>query len=122
MTGEGRWRVLIVVKHPLFRETVRYVLTTDPHFSVVAEVGSGEEAVAITRQIELDLALIEMRLPEMNGLATAAAIKANQPRIIILILSGEWSPAYERRARAIGVRARLAKQNFSLSELYRALG
>lgn len=122
MTGEGRWRVLVVDDHALFREAVRQVLATDSQFVVVAEAGSGEEAVALTRQINLDLVLMDMRLPGMNGLSAAGVIKANQPRITILMLSGDWSPAYERKARAVGVHARLAKQNFSLSEIYRVLG
>lgn len=116
-----QWRVLVVDDHPVFRETVRTVLAADAQFVVVAEAGSGEEAVTLTRQVEVDLVLMDMRLPGMSGLAAAAVIKANQPQIIILMLSGDWSPAYERRAKAVGVQARLAKQSFSLSELCHAL-
>jgi DNA-binding NarL/FixJ family response regulator len=96
MAEEWQWRVLVVDNHTAFRETVRHVLAADPQFVVVAEASSGEEAVAITRQISLDLVLMDIRLPGMNGLAAAAAIKANQPQVIILMLSCDWSPAYER--------------------------
>lgn len=122
MTSEWQWRVLIVVSQRIFRETVRYVLAADSGFKVVAEASSGEEAIAIAQQIALDLILMDLRLPGMNGLAAAAMIKANRPQLIILILSGDWSPAYERRAKAVGVRARLAKQSLCLDEIYRVLG
>ncbi len=122
MVGKWRWRVLLVDDHTIFRETVRYVLAGDSQFEVMAEAGDGEQAVALARQIELDLVLMDMRLPGINGLSAAKAIKACQPQVTILMLSGDWSPAYERRARAVGVQARLAKQNFSLNEIHRALG
>jgi len=122
MTVEGRWRVMVVDDYAAMRETIQQVLATDPHFQVVAEAASGEEAIQITGQTPLDLVLLDMRLPGMNGLAAAEAIKVIQPEAVILILSSDWSPAYERRAGAIGVQARLAKQSLSLSEIYRALG
>src|SRR4029077_12163737 len=101
MTGEYCWRVLVVDDHAIFRETVRQVLATDAQFVVVAEAGSGEEAVAMAQQMSLDLVLMDMRLPGINGLAAAAAIKAGQPQVIILMLSGDWSPAYERKAKTV---------------------
>ncbi len=121
MTRKWQWRVLIVDDYPAFRETVRYVLAGDARFVVVAEAGSGEEAVALAQQIELDLVLLDMRLPGINGLTAAAAIKGCQPQVTILMLSGDWSPAYEHKARAAGVQARLAKQSFSLNEIQRVL-
>ncbi len=84
MAREWQWRVLVVDDYPAFRETVRYVLAGDSRFVVVAEAGSGEEAVALARQIELDLVLMDMRLPGMNGLTAAATIKACQPQATIL--------------------------------------
>jgi DNA-binding NarL/FixJ family response regulator len=116
-----QWHVLIVDDYPAFRETVRTVLDDDPRFVVVAEASSGEEAIEVARQFEPDLVLMDLRLPGMNGLAAATAIKSRQPQIIILMLSGDWSAAYERKARAAGVSARLAKQRFNLGEIYRVL-
>jgi DNA-binding NarL/FixJ family response regulator len=116
-----QWHVLIVDDYPAFRETVRTVLDEDPRFVVVAEASSGEEAIEVARQFEPDLVLMDLRLPGMNGLTAATAIKSRQPQVIILILSGDWSAAYERKARAAGVSAHLAKQRFNLGEIYRVL-
>lgn len=121
MAEERQWRVLVVDNHTAFRATIRHVLAAAPQFVIEAEAGSGEEAAAITRQISLDLVLMDIRLPGMNGFAAAAAIKANQPQMIILMLSCDWSPAYERKAKSVGIQARLAKQSFSLDKIYRAL-
>ncbi|HRV90845.1 MAG TPA: response regulator transcription factor [Anaerolineae bacterium] len=115
------WRVLVVDDHPDFRETVRYVLAGDPRFEVVAEAASGEEAVTCAQQLQLDIVLMDLRLPGINGLTAAATIKSDRPEIIILMLSGDWSAAHDRRAKAAGIRARIAKQQFNLAEIYRAL-
>ncbi|MCB0227067.1 MAG: response regulator transcription factor [Anaerolineae bacterium] len=115
------WRVLVVDDHPDFRETVRYVLAGDPRFEVVAEAASGEEAVTCAQQLQLDIVLMDLRLPGINGLTAAATIKSDRPEIIILMLSGDWSAAHDRRAKAAGIRARIAKQQFNLTEIYRAL-
>jgi DNA-binding NarL/FixJ family response regulator len=121
MTVGEQWRVMIVDDYEAMRETIRQVLAADPRFAIVAEAASGEEAIQLAHQTPLDLVLLDMRLPGINGLIAAEAIQIAQPRTVILILSSDWSPAYERRARAVGVRARLAKQSLSLSEIYRAL-
>jgi len=115
------WRVLVVDDHPDFRETVRYVLAGDPRFEVVAEAASGEEAVTCAQQLQLDIVLMDLRLLGINGLTAAATIKSDRPEIIILMLSGDWSAAHDRRAKAAGIRARIAKQQFNLAEIYRAL-
>ena len=115
------WRVLVVDDHPDFRETVRYVLAGDPRFEVVAEAASGEEAVTCAQQLQLDIVLMDLRLPGIHGLTAAATIKSDRPEIIILMLSGDWSAAHDRRAKAAGIRARIAKQQFNLTEIYRAL-
>ena len=121
MTGGKQWRVLIVDDFVPFRETIKAVLALDPRFDVVAEAGQGEEAIRLTQQEFIDLVLMDMHLPGINGLAATEAIKARHPQVTILILSNDWSPAYERRARAVGAQARLAKQTLSLETLRRAL-
>ena len=88
---------------------------------VVAEAASGEEAVTCAQQLQLDIVLMDLRLPGINGLTAAATIKSDRPEIIILMLSGDWSAAHDRRAKAAGIRARIAKQQFNLAEIYRAL-
>jgi DNA-binding NarL/FixJ family response regulator len=122
MAEREEWRVLVVDDYAAFRETVRQVFAPDSQFVIVGEAASGQEAVTTAAQTEPNLVLMDMRLPDMTGLAAAATIKDRQPQVMILILSSDWSPAYERRARAIGVTARLAKQNFSLAELRRVIG
>ncbi|MCB0213197.1 MAG: response regulator transcription factor [Anaerolineae bacterium] len=115
------WRVLIVDDHPGFRESVRFVLAEDPQFDVVAEAVSGEEAIVLVQQHQPTLVLMDLRMPGINGLIAATTIKSVQPGIIIIMLSSDWSEAHERRARAIGIHARIAKQQFNLIEIHRWL-
>ncbi len=122
MAGRAEWRVLIVDDYPAFRETMQDVLTPDPRFQVVAQAASGEEAVKMADHIPIDLILMDLHLPGINGLMAAERIKTKHAQIVVLILSSDWSPVYERRAKAVGVRARLTKQTFSLKNIYRVLG
>jgi DNA-binding NarL/FixJ family response regulator len=121
MTKRQAWRVLVVDDYAAYRETLQQVFAPDSRFIIVGEAANGEEAIQIAAQLHPSLVLMDMRLPDMNGLAAAEIIKRHQPQIIIFILSSDWSPAYERRAKAVGIAARLAKQTFNLEELYRLI-
>ena len=72
--------ILIADDHTLVRETWSFILNTDPRFSVVAESGSGEEAVELAKKLRPNIVIMDINLPGMNG------IEATQPRVKNLIL------------------------------------
>lgn len=121
MTYPNQWQILIVENHAVYRATLHAVLATDAQFHIIAEASSATEALALMASVAADLILIAMYLPDINGLLAAEQIKAKYSQAVIFILSSDWSPAYERRAKIIGIDGRLAKQEFSISNLREAL-
>lgn len=78
-------RVIIVDDHPVVREGLRAVLSTDPDISVVAECGSGEDAVSAAAELAPDVVLMDLRLPGLDGVAATRQITAaGGPAVLML--------------------------------------
>ena len=80
-------RILVVDDHFMVRMGLCASLNVEPDMKVVAEVGSGEEALRAYRQNQPTLILMDVRLPGMSGIETAAAILGEFPSARILMLS-----------------------------------
>ncbi len=79
--------VLLVDDHALVRQGVRAFLETQPGLSVVAEAGSGEEAVKLAAEHAPDVALVDLIMPGMDGVETTRRLTANSPRTSVVILT-----------------------------------
>jgi NarL family two-component system response regulator LiaR len=80
-------RILIVDDHPLFREGLLGLLNAQPGFSVVGQAGSVAEAIALARELEPDLILMDFGLPDGTGLDATQAILADLPKTHIVFLT-----------------------------------
>lgn len=81
-------RLLIVDDHPLFRQGLRDVLETDSQMSVVGEAADGEVAIQVTDQLHPDVILMDINLPTTNGLQVTRQIKAHQPEVKVIMITG----------------------------------
>ena len=81
-------RVVIVDDHPVFRQGLRDVLETDPGLQVVGEAANGEVAFQMALDVEPDVMLIDINLPDINGLQVTRRIRAKQPDIKVVIVTG----------------------------------
>jgi DNA-binding NarL/FixJ family response regulator len=97
-----RGRILIADDHELARLGLRTMLTPEPDLEVVGEAGTGREAVELSRQLEPDLVLMDIRMPDLDGLAATRTIKEELPRISILILTLSEDPDYLLEALRVG--------------------
>jgi two-component system, NarL family, invasion response regulator UvrY len=80
--------IAIVDDHAIVRSGLRQFLSEQPDFAVVAEASNGREAMEIARKDEPDVMLMDLSMPDQGGIDALLAIKARQPDLPILILSG----------------------------------
>ena len=81
-------RVVIVDDHPVFRQGLRDVLETDPGIQVVGEAANGEVAFQMAEDVEPDVMLVDINLPDVNGLQVTRQIRAKQPEIKVIVVTG----------------------------------
>src|SRR3712207_432386 len=82
-----RIRVLIADDHPVVRAGLRDMLSSQPDFDVVAEAVNGAEAVTLATRLQPHVVLMDLRMPEMDGVSAIVQIKAQQQDIQILVLT-----------------------------------
>jgi NarL family two-component system response regulator LiaR len=83
----GKISILIADDHALVREGTRERLEREEDFEVVGEAADGEEAVRLVSQLKPRVAVIDIAMPNLNGIEAAKQIKKNQPGTAVLVLS-----------------------------------
>jgi len=83
----GPARLVIADDHELSRAGLRAMLTGQRGLEVVGEAANGREALALCRRLQPDLALIDVRMPEMDGLATCRSIKQECPGTSVILIT-----------------------------------
>lgn len=73
-------RVLVADDEPMIRSGARAILASDPEIVVVAEAANGGEAIQLTRRYRPDVALLDIRMPGLDGLAAAEEIRRRYRR------------------------------------------
>jgi DNA-binding NarL/FixJ family response regulator len=102
-------RVLLADDEAMIRAGVAAILATDPGISVVAEAGNGAEAVELARAHRPDVALLDIRMPKMDGLAAAAELRSLLPETAVVMLTTFDEDAYVAKALAEGASGFLLK-------------
>jgi DNA-binding NarL/FixJ family response regulator len=87
MNPEQRTRILVVDDHPLLRLGVAAIIDAQSDMRVIAQAGSGEEAVRLFRKHRPDITMMDLRLPGMSGLEALRAIRQEDPRAKCLVLT-----------------------------------
>jgi two-component system, NarL family, response regulator len=102
-------RVLIADDHPIVRAGLVSVLSQEKDIEVVGEAANGERAIALSRERSPDVVLMDLRMPEVDGIKAIAVITHEQPNIRILALTTYDGDADVRRALKAGARGYLLK-------------
>ena len=104
-------RVLLADDHGLLREGVRSVLAQDSSILIVGEAGDGPQAVRLAEELRPEVVVMDIAMPQLNGLEAAAQITRRDKRTGILILSMYSDEEYLVRALTAGVRGYLLKDS-----------
>ena len=113
-------RLLIADDHPIVRAGMQGMLANQADFEVVGEAATGTEAVALAAQLRPDLVLMDLRMPEMDGVAAITRIRAEQPDVHVLVLTTYDSDSDILRAVEAGATGYLLK-DAPREEIFRAV-
>jgi DNA-binding NarL/FixJ family response regulator len=112
-------RVMIVDDHPVARDGLRSALAVASDIEIVAEAGSGEEAVAVATEAEPDLIFMDVQMPGMDGLQAAKAIRSERPDTKVILFTVEESAGAVAEAMQAGISGYLLK-DVTADEVVRA--
>lgn len=80
-------KILIADDHLLIRQGLRLVLDTEPDLELVGEASDGNEALSLCKKLKPDVVLMDLRMPNMDGLTAIEKLRAEQPEIAVVILT-----------------------------------
>ena len=104
-------RVLLADDHGLVREGLRGILAKGADIDVAAEAASGDEVLALVRKQEFDLALLDLSMPGLSGIALIKRLRIERPKLRILVLSMHGEAQYAARALKAGASGYLTKDS-----------
>lgn len=113
-------RVLLADDHKLMRSGLRLVIERHPELTVVGEADDGRQAVAMADSLKPDVLVMDIGMPNLNGIEAARQIAAAHPEIAIVMLSMHSDEGYVLRALKAGARAYLLKDSAE-ADLSRAI-
>jgi DNA-binding NarL/FixJ family response regulator len=102
-------RVLSVDDHPLLREGIAALVGSEEDMELVGEAANGREALYSFRKHQPDITLMDLQMPEMNGLDAISAIRSEFPEARIIVLTTQPGDVQVSRALKAGARAYLLK-------------
>jgi DNA-binding NarL/FixJ family response regulator len=105
------WRIVIAEDHQGFKQLLRLELDLIPGLEIVGEVEDGLQLLNLLKWVQVDLVIMDISMPNLNGLETAKIIKAQYCDIKVLFLTMHKSPAYVEQARLIGAEGYLLKDD-----------
>ncbi len=113
-------RVVLIDDHKLLRDALSAMLHKEGDIAVVGEADNGRAGLKIVRQLQPDIVVLDIAMKELNGIETAARIKAQFPGVKIVVLSGYWDRSYVLEMLKVGAAGYVIKAAAG-SELVRAI-
>jgi len=108
-TGPNPIRILTVDDHPMLREGIAALVASQSDMSLIGEASTGREALDLYRKLRPDLTLMDLQMPDMNGIEATIAICSEFPGARIIVLTTFTGDVQVLRALKAGARAYLLK-------------
>ena len=116
----GTIRIVIADDYPPFRVALQRVIDAEPDMAVVAALGDGAAALEEIRRLAPDVAVLDVRMPGLDGIDVACRLVEEQLRARVVIVTLHWDRPLVERAVAAGVSGYVAKET-ALSEVVDAI-
>ena len=113
-------RVLMVDDHPVVLAGLKALVEADTDFRVVGEARDGRTALQLAKELQPDVVVLDISMPEMNGIEVATVLLTDQPQCRVLVLTVHEDRAYLSQLLELGVSGYLLKRSAS-DELIRAM-
>ncbi len=105
-----RTTILLADDHPVVRQGLRTLLQAEPDFEIVGEAQTGRQAVSLARTLRPEVAVIDIAMPQLNGLEATRQITRTVPSCRVLVLSSYSDDEYLRQLIEAGAAGYLVKQ------------
>jgi DNA-binding NarL/FixJ family response regulator len=113
-------RIVVIDDHPLFRKGLEQLISSSDGFAVCGEAGNAAEGLSVLRKLKPDLAIVDVSLPGANGIELIKNIRAEFPKLPVLVLSMHDESLYALRSIRAGAQGYVMKQE-ALENVVRAL-
>jgi len=107
---QKKTRILLADDHAVVRSGFRRIMDAQPDMEVVGEAANGKQAVEMSGKLNPDVAILDVTMPDLNGIEAARQISKLTPRVKILALSMQRDPVYVREMLRAGARGYLLKE------------
>ncbi|HWC00279.1 MAG TPA: response regulator transcription factor [Bryobacteraceae bacterium] len=102
-------RILLADDHAVVRQGFKAILTAQPDMEIVGEAGNGREAAELAEKLQPDVVVMDVAMPELNGIEATRRLAASSPRTRVLALSMHKDSVYVREILRAGARGYLLK-------------
>jgi len=113
-------RILLAEDHDTVRHGLRLLIEGQPGMAVIGEAGDGREAIALAAQLKPDVVVMDVTMPQVNGLVATREIRSANPDIVVVALTRHVDEAYVQELLGAGAAGYVLKQSES-AELIRAI-
>lgn len=104
-------RIILADDHPFILLALKQLVAAEPDFELVGEANTGLQALSLVRSMPLDVAVIDVGMPEMNGIVLARKIREERPVVKVLILTAYEDEAHLKQALAAGASGFVIKRS-----------
>jgi two-component system response regulator NreC len=110
-------RILLVDDHAVVRQGFRMILGAQPDMEIVGEAGNGREAISQAAELQPDVVVMDVAMPELNGIEATRRIAESSPRVRVLALSMHKDSVYVREILRAGAKGYLLKESIDVDLL-----